>query len=249
MPMRTVLKPLQIRPSVSLQVATAQSAASVRPRSVCSTVQSIMVGKEARSLDSGTAGGPVYGGVISYFPTAVWTIDLLVDILTNVSNLTAAPTQGAGLGGLPLVGAAFSVNKSVQVTTVALRSNYAFSPQTSIFGVLSDARIQFIDSPRLDSSWFASVGIQHRLSDQLSLTGNFSYTNYSRPSPLLALRAIWFLSVRFTISESQSSEIAITQLITRRFGSSAAFTRRSPTMPFPTSTGRRSAPTIHSSGS
>ena len=146
---------------------------------------SIYYGRQGSEVvDSGTAGGPVYGGVISYFPTAVWTIDLLVDILTNVSNLTAAPTQGAGLGGLPLVGAAFSVNESVQVTTVALRSNYAFSPQTSIFGVLSDARIQFIDSPRLDSSWFASVGIQHRLSDQLSLTGNFSYTNYQSPEPL-----------------------------------------------------------------
>ena len=71
--------------------------------------------------------------MISYFPTAVWTIDLLVDRVTNVSNITSAPTQGAGLGGLPLVGVAFSVNESVQVTAVTLRSNYVFSPQTCDF--------------------------------------------------------------------------------------------------------------------
>jgi hypothetical protein len=146
---------------------------------------SIYYGWQASAVvDGGTAGGDIYGGLISYAPTAVWNMALSVDELTNISNLTLAPTQGVGLGGLPLVGAAVPLTESVQVTSVALRSNYIFSPETSFFGVLSTSRIAFIDSTRVDNAWFATVGVQHRLSNNVMLNANFQYTNYASPEPL-----------------------------------------------------------------
>jgi hypothetical protein len=146
---------------------------------------SIYYGWQASAVvEGGTAGGDIYGGLISYAPTAVWNMALSVDELTNISNLTLAPAQGVGLGGLPLVGAAVPLTESVQVTSVALRSNYTFSPQTSFFGVLSTSRIGFIDSTRVDNAWLATAGIQHRLTDNLMLNANFQYTSYVSPAPL-----------------------------------------------------------------
>jgi hypothetical protein len=145
-------------------------------------------------VDSGTAGGPVYGGLVSYSPTDVWNVDLSVDRVVNISNLTAAPGQGGGLGGIPSVGAAVGVNESVEITSVGLRSNYIFSQQTSIFGVLSNSRIQFIGTPRLDNSWLAFVGVQHQLTNNLSLNGNFSYTAYVSPEPLTSF-TVYLVSV------------------------------------------------------
>jgi hypothetical protein len=135
-------------------------------------------------VDSGTAGGPVYGGLVSYSPTDVWNVDLSIDRVVNISNLTAAPGQGGGLPGVPTIGVAVPLTESVAITTVTLRSNYTFSPQTSIFGVLSNSSLQFIGSTRLDTSRLASVGVQQRLSNNLSLTGNFQYTSYQSPEPL-----------------------------------------------------------------
>jgi Putative beta-barrel porin 2 len=156
---------------------------------------SIYYGWQASAVvDGGTAGGDIYGGLISYAPTAVWNIALSVDELINISNLTLAPAQGIGLGGLPLVGAAVPLTESVQVTSVALRSNYTFSPQTSIFGVLSNSRIAFIDSTRVDNAWLATVGIQHRLTNNLMLNANFQYTSYVSPEPLTSFTTI-FVSI------------------------------------------------------
>jgi hypothetical protein len=131
----------------------------------------------------GTAGGPIYGGALTYLPTPFWNVDFTVDELINVSNITALPAQGGALGGLPFVGAAVGINESTQITTVALKSNYVFSPQTTIFGVLSNSRIAFIGSPRVDDSWLATIGVQRTITQNLTLSANFQYNTYLSPEP------------------------------------------------------------------
>jgi len=134
---------------------------------------------------SGTASGPIYGGTISYAPTAVWTFDLSIDELVNISNITSLPAQGGALGGLPGIGAAVGINESAQITSATLRSNYAWSPQTSIFAALSPSRIAFIGSSRVDSAWLATVGVTHTVTSNLTLNGTFQYNTYISPVPAI----------------------------------------------------------------
>jgi Putative beta-barrel porin 2 len=156
---------------------------------------SIYFGQQGTEVEGdGHSGGDIYGGMISYFPTAVWDMSVSVDRLRNVSDITSATSLG--LGGLNLAAVGVPTTASAQITTVAFRSNYKFSAQTSLYGVVSDTRIAYLDSSRLDNSWLASAGIQHQLRDNLSLSFDYQYTRYLSPEPdtsftrnLVSLRA------------------------------------------------------------
>jgi hypothetical protein len=133
-------------------------------------------------VDAGTAGGDIYGGIVSYIPSAVWNVNLSIDRLTNISNITSTVPQAQSLGGLQFVAAGIPLSASAQITSITLSSNYAFSPQTSVFGVVSDSQIGFIGIPRVDNSWLAAAGIRHRLSSNLLLTFDYQYTSYISPA-------------------------------------------------------------------
>jgi hypothetical protein len=139
-------------------------------------------GQGTQVQNDGSAGGDIYGGVLTYVPTQPWNMSVSVDRLRNISNITTALPQG--LGGLPLTGVAVSVTQSSQLTTVAFKSNYNFSPQTTIYGVVSDTQIEYLGTSRVDTSWLASVGIRHQLRHDLALTLDYQYTSLASPQPL-----------------------------------------------------------------
>ena len=134
----------------------------------------------------GAAGGDLYGGTISYFPTDVWTMSLEVDRLRNISNITSATNQALGgfaggfpgASGLSLSGIGLSTNQSTQITTISYRSNYAFSPQTSAFAVASVTPIDYLGTSQVAYTWFAALGIRHQLRDDLTLTFDYNYSRY-----------------------------------------------------------------------
>jgi hypothetical protein len=147
---------------------------------------SVYYGQQGTAVDQGggTAGGDIYGGTLSFFPTSVWNMSLSIDRLRNRSDITGSTPGASGLPGLVLSAASVTSASSTQITTVAYKSDYSFSQQTSAHVVVSDARIAFIDTPRVDNSWLASAGIRHQLRDDLSLTLDYQYTRYISEQPL-----------------------------------------------------------------
>jgi hypothetical protein len=145
---------------------------------------SIYYGQQGSEVNSGgKAGGDIYGGIVSYFPTAVWNMSLSVDRQRNVSDITVE--TGLGLGGLGLAAAGVSPSSSIQSTALAFKTNYTISEQTSAYFVLSDTLIDFIHGPPLrENSWLADVGISHQLRHDLRLTFDYSYTRFMSPTPL-----------------------------------------------------------------
>ena len=150
---------------------------------------SIYYGNQGTAVDQGggTASGNVYGGAISYFPTPPWTMSVSVDRIRNRSDITGSTPGAGGLPGL----AGISINlgstttaSSTQITSIGYRSSYTFSEQTSAFVVVSDSRISLLGTPRVDNSWAASAGISYKLSENLSLSANYSYTRYISEQPL-----------------------------------------------------------------
>lgn len=131
----------------------------------------------------GSAGGAVYGGVFSYFPTAVWHASVSIDRVINVSNINVALPNQQSISNLPLSGAPVPTNASVHVTATAFKSDYAFSEQTSMFGVIGYTRTDYTGTPRVDNSWLASVGIRQKLTDRLTLSFDYQYTNVVSNQP------------------------------------------------------------------
>jgi hypothetical protein len=172
---------------------------------------SVYVGEQAITVadDGGRAGGDLYGGAISYFPIQPWNMTFSVDRLRNIADITAPTSQAlsgsfgalpsGATGGLGLSGVGISTNTSAQITTLAYRTSYTFSPQTSAFGVVSVTPIAYLGTSRVDYSWYAAVGIRHLLQDHLTLTFDYTFARYeSEVSPssnftsnIIALGAIY----------------------------------------------------------
>jgi hypothetical protein len=129
----------------------------------------------------GTAGGDIYGGTITYFPTDLWTMNLTVNRIRNRSDISA--TNALGLNGLPLSGVAVLTSSSTQNTSVSFSSTYTLSAQTSVYILLSDTRTAYLDMPVVDTTWLASTGINYQMWTDLSLSLNYSFARYLSPQP------------------------------------------------------------------
>jgi hypothetical protein len=147
---------------------------------------SVYYGQQGTAVDrgGGTAGGDIYGGTLSYFPTSVWHMSLSVDRLRNRSDITGSTPGAGGLPGLALSATNVTSASSTQVTTIAYKSDYTFSEQTSAHVVVSDSRIAYLNMPMVDNSWLASAGIRHQVRNNLSLSLDYQYTRYISEQPL-----------------------------------------------------------------
>ena len=130
----------------------------------------------------GSAGGDIYGGGISYFPTEAWDMSFDIDRLRNVSNITTGTPFA--LGGLPYVPVGVSAGASVQITTLTFKTDYHFSPQTSAHAVASYSFGQQLTAiPTSDTTWFADVGISHQIRDDLTVSFDYQYNSFVSPTP------------------------------------------------------------------
>jgi len=144
---------------------------------------SVYYGQQGSAVDGGgIAGGDIYGGVLSFFPSDSWTMSLSVDRVRNRSDITGS--NALGLGGLPLSGVPVLTSGSTQNTSIAYRSSYTLSPQTSIFLVLSDTQTAYLDMPLVNTTWLATTGINYQMWTDLSLSLTYSFTRYLSEQPM-----------------------------------------------------------------
>jgi len=168
--------------------ATGSIANSYRARGGIGSAQiwlfqgSVYYGHQGTAVDGdGSAGGDIYGGQLTYYATPLWNMSVNVDRQRNRSDISAS--TNLGLGGLPLSGIGITTSSSVQVTSIAYKTNYKLTEQATLYGVVSDNRIAYFDSSRVDNSWLASAGISYQLRDNLSLSLDYQYTRYLSPEP------------------------------------------------------------------
>lgn len=168
-------------PAVGLDAMYYQVAAGLGSAKIGLFSGSVYYGYQGTEIadNGGTAGGSVYGVRVLYAPTGVWNITVSVDRTINISNITTTLPTGtpSALPNLTLTGLPIPYNSSVQVTAPALRSDYHFSDQTSVFGAIGFTAIDYINSTQFQNSWVASVGIRHNLSAHLTLTFDYQYSS------------------------------------------------------------------------
>ena len=123
---------------------------------------------------SGTAGGDVYGGKISYYPTPAWTIIAAIDETINISSQTVVSTQALTLPtNMP---EQIPLSSSTRITSTSLRTQYAISPQWTAIGDFGYTRTEYIDSPQLNNAWFADVILSYDIWRNMTLTWEYQYT-------------------------------------------------------------------------
>ena len=86
--------------------------------------------------NSGTAGGEVYGGSLTYYPTPIWTIGAGIDETVNISNQTTL--TNIALNNQAPSALVIPVGVSTRSTATSLNSSYLVSKQWSVirdFGI------------------------------------------------------------------------------------------------------------------
>jgi Putative beta-barrel porin 2 len=132
---------------------------------------------------SGSAGGNVYGGVLTYYPTPAWTISANVDETINLAPAGApASNQAIGIPGITPLQVATS--SSTQTTSTGLHLNYAMSPQWSANGVFAFVHVENIGSPIWQDSYVADAQLSYTMRRNLTLVWEYQYSSVVTNAPL-----------------------------------------------------------------
>jgi hypothetical protein len=132
-------------------------------------------GHQGSEGDGITAGGDVYGGALSYYPSPNWTITGTLDRTINVSS---APTSATNLA-LTLPGLAaeqIPLTASTVITSAAFGSSYAITSQWLANLQLAYSHIEYIDSSRVDNSWVFDASLRYDIWRNMSLTWEYRYS-------------------------------------------------------------------------
>jgi len=132
--------------------------------------------------NSGTAGGEVYGGSLTYFPTPIWTIGASIDETVNISNQTTL--TNIALNNQAPSALVIPVGVSTRSTATSLNSSYLISKQWSLYGTLGYTHVEYIDIPRADNSWLADVVLQYQMWRNLTLNWEYQYSSIISNVPL-----------------------------------------------------------------
>jgi Putative beta-barrel porin 2 len=135
------------------------------------------------------AGGDVYGGALSYYPTTKWTITGAVDRTINEASQASNIASQASTANLALTLSALTpvqipLGASTHITSASLQSTYEFTPQWFATWQLGYTRIQYVDSPRLDNTWVFDATLRYDVWQNMSLTWEYRYRSILSNVPL-----------------------------------------------------------------
>jgi hypothetical protein len=143
---------------------------------------SLYGGYQGSRATTGTAGGAVVGGQLSYLFRRYWTFTAAVDETWNFSSQTPVPTNDPilVLNTSALTPLAVPLSDSTRTTSVAVSSIYAMSQRWTAnfrFGYLL---VDYIDDIRVDTSLLADAAFIYALSRNIGLSFGYQYsTNMS----------------------------------------------------------------------
>jgi hypothetical protein len=144
---------------------------------------SVYFGHQGSEGGGATAGGNVYGGVLSYRPTVDWTFAGTVDRTINIASQGSATTNLAlTLPGQLAVQVPLGV--STVITSVGWRVSHEITQQWFANCQLTYTRFEYVDSPRLDNSWVLDATLRYDIWRNMSLTWEYRYTTILSNAPL-----------------------------------------------------------------
>ena len=136
-------------------------------------------GTETAGAPSGgnfIAGGSVYGGALTYYPTDDWTIRANLDGTINRAPVGAPPSAQA-LNTPATTPLQIATSSSTQTTAATLGSDYKISPQWTASGLFGYTRVQFLGSQAWDNAWVADASLKYDIWTNLTLTWEYQFSS------------------------------------------------------------------------
>lgn len=134
----------------------------------------IYSGYQGSSADGSTpAGGILYGGRLSYYPSEAWTITAALDETINHAAANApASTQALAVNSPEQI----ALSSSTRITTPSLQSQYQFTRQWALLENFSYSQIDYYNSARLDHAWQTDTQLIYEMQRNMTLSWEYEYT-------------------------------------------------------------------------
>jgi hypothetical protein len=140
---------------------------------------SIYFGQQGSTSEGFASGGNVYGGTLSYYPTAdltfTGTIDRTINIAANPSSQPAATNLALTLPGVSAI--QVPLGDSTEITSFGLQSSYRITQQWFLTSQISYSQIDYVGSPRIDNSFVFDTTVRYDIWRNMSLQWEYRYTN------------------------------------------------------------------------
>jgi hypothetical protein len=131
-----------------------------------------------------SAGGNVYGGLLSYYPTADLTFTGTIDRTINVASQSSPTNLALTLPGqIPVQ---IPLGSSTVVTSFGLLSNYRITLEWTANCQLTYSHIEYLDSTRRDNSWVIDTTLRYDIWRNMSLIWEYRYTNILSNAPFVS---------------------------------------------------------------
>jgi hypothetical protein len=134
------------------------------------------------SEGGGMAGGEVYGGALSYYPTLGWTFSAAID--ETINNASQASPSNLALALPALTPVQIPLSASTRITSASLQSGYEITQRWFVSSQLGYTRVEYIGSPRLDNTWLLDATLRYDIWRNMSLTWEYRYTSVLSNAPL-----------------------------------------------------------------
>jgi uncharacterized protein (PEP-CTERM system associated) len=132
-------------------------------------------GSQGSNTDgSGSSGGLIYGGRISYYPSLAWTITAALDETINHAPASGAVSTQALSVNSPVQ---IPLSSSTRITTPSLQTQYQISQQWTAIGNFSYTQIDYYGSPELENAWQADVQLNYEIWRNMTLGWEYAYTD------------------------------------------------------------------------
>jgi Putative beta-barrel porin 2 len=137
----------------------------------------------SQSSGSQPAGGNVYGGSVSYYPTPIWTLSANLDVTINLAPSGSSPstlaltTPSTNPLQVPL-------SSSSNITVTSVKSEYIIRPDWTANTLISYSHVEYLGAPTWEDVWAAIGSLRYDMRRDLSLTWQYQYSSIVSNLPL-----------------------------------------------------------------
>lgn len=151
----------------------------------------------SETAGSGSAGGALYGGQISYYPTPDLSFSLKASETTNISSMTTASNLALNLP--PNTPVQVALSSSSFTTLYTFEGIYQISPKWTLAATFNYSHIADVGTSNLaTNAWLADLQLSYEIWRNMTLAADYQFTYIaSNPPPITTMRNLVMLSADY----------------------------------------------------